>query len=351
MKINKIQVLIPGGGYFGGIESLHQLVSEAYKLGINITCVYIPLKNMFYKDYRFKKNLNLNSYSIKIDDKIEDNKNTCIIIPETFTSYIRVINQAQTAIWWLSKDNFFDKEIFYNDKSIKNSFKKIVVNLLSNFKNNKLNIFLFLAHYMRPLTLLEIKQKKIIHLCQSYYVFNFLKKKRFNNLLYMHDYISTRNYKVYKKTIDVILNSNKGKKYNQLFIKNYKDILNIFTLKNLNLTQTQKKLNSSKLFIDFGHHPGRDRIPREAVLQNTNILVKKIGAANNKKDLNVDDRNKFKSYNIYTDLNIIKKLTIYNSLKSSKKEYNSYLRKINNDKKLMIKEIKNFIKKIRYERK
>ncbi len=31
---------------------------------------------------------------------------------------------------------------------------------------------------MRPLTLLEIKQKKIIHLCQSYYIFNFLKKKK-----------------------------------------------------------------------------------------------------------------------------------------------------------------------------
>ena len=46
MKINKIQILIPGGGFYGGLESLHQFVYMASSLGVKISCVYIPTQNI-----------------------------------------------------------------------------------------------------------------------------------------------------------------------------------------------------------------------------------------------------------------------------------------------------------------
>ena len=70
MKINKIQVLIPGGGFFGGLESLHQLVFEAYQLGINIACVYIPCKSILNNKISYNKSLNLNDIKDSTTNKI-----------------------------------------------------------------------------------------------------------------------------------------------------------------------------------------------------------------------------------------------------------------------------------------
>jgi hypothetical protein len=40
-------------------------------------------------------------------------------------------------------------------------------------------------------------------------------------------------------------------------------------------------LAKSKLYIDFGHFPGSERLPREAALLNNFILVAKLGSAEN----------------------------------------------------------------------
>jgi hypothetical protein len=126
----------------------------------------------------------------------------------------------------------------------------------------------------------------------------------------LKDFIQIRNRKKFKKNIDIILNSNKGQKYNEMFIKEYNEIFKIEKLKNMSLNQTQKKLHQSKFFIDFGHHPGRDRIPREAVSQGSKILIKKEGAAKNKFDVNIDNNYKFAEYNLDNEMKILEFLTI-----------------------------------------
>ena len=119
----------------------------------------------------------------------------------------------------------------------------------------------------------------------------------------------------------------------------------------MSLKQTQKKLNQSKFFIDFGHHPGRDRIPREAVLQGSKILIKKEGAAINKFDVDINNSYKFTKYNLDNEMKILQLLTINNILDNNWYNVKAYLSKINNDKIEMKKEIREFIKKINYEKK
>ncbi len=346
MKINKIQVLIPGGGFYGGLESLHQFVYIAYSLGVKISCVYIPTQNIIGKNISFRKNINLKNYKIKIDRKIDDTENVCLVVPETFTSYIRAIRKAKISIWWLSVDNYMDKIKSENQQNLRNYLV-----LLANFSRKIFFSFINLNHHAKSLSLNEIKNKKIIHLCQSYYSYEFLKKKKFKNLLILKDFIQIRNKIKFKKNIDIILNSNKGQKYNNLFIKEYNDIFKIEKLKNMSLNQTQKKLHQSKFFIDFGHHPGRDRIPREAVSQGSKILIKKEGAAKNKFDVNIDNNYKFTEYNLDNEMKILEFLTINKISDNNWYNVKAYSKKINNDKIEMKKQIKQFIKKINYEKK
>ncbi len=346
MKINKIQILIPGGGFYGGLESLHQFIYMANSLGVKIRCVYIPTQNIIGKNISFRKNINLKNYKIKIDRKIDDTKNVCLVIPETFTGYIRAIRKAKISIWWLSVDNYIDKIKSENQKNLRNYLV-----LLTNFFKKIFFSFINLNHYNKSLGLNEIKNKKIIHLCQSYYSYEFLKKKKIKNLLILKDFIQIRNRKKFKKNIDIILNSNKGEKYNELFIKEYNEIFKIKKLKNMSLNLTQKKLNQSKFFIDFGHHPGRDRIPREAVLQGSKVLIMKEGAAKNKLDVNINNDYKFTEYNLDNEMKILEFLTINKILDKNWYNVKAYLKKINNDKIEMKKQIKQFIKKINYEKK
>ena len=119
----------------------------------------------------------------------------------------------------------------------------------------------------------------------------------------------------------------------------------------MSLNLTQKKLNQSKFFIDFGHHPGRDRIPREAVSQGSKVLIMKEGAAKNKLDVNINNDYKFTEYNLDNEMKILEFLTINKILDKNWYNVKAYLKKINNDKIEMKKQIKQFIKKINYEKK
>ncbi len=47
------------------------------------------------------------------------------------------------------------------------------------------------------------------------------------------------------------------------------------------------------IYIDFGHHPGRDRIPREAALAGAIVLSSLKGSAKNSVDIPIDDLYKF----------------------------------------------------------
>ena len=190
MKINKIQILIPGGGFYGGIESLHQLADKLHELNYNVKVIYIPLKKIFFNT-NFKLNKNLKNYKISLDTKIEDRKNNLIIVPETFTGYLKNIINAKKMIYWLSIDNYFTKI----SEERKFFFKFL------NFFHNNLYYFkaIDLEHYALQLSLSDIRKTNIINICQSKYAYLFLKKKKIKNLYTIIDYILVRNKREHKK--------------------------------------------------------------------------------------------------------------------------------------------------------
>ena len=60
------------------------------------------------------------------------------------------------------------------------------------------------------------------------------------------------------------------------------------------------------IYIDFGEHPGKDRIPREAALRNLIVITNRNGAAVNNIDVPID--NMFKIDNNLSQLGKISKL-------------------------------------------
>ena len=58
--------------------------------------------------------------------------------------------------------------------------------------------------------------------------------------------------------------------------------------------EVKQLLAKSKVYIDFGHHPGKDRFPREAAIMGCCIITGQRGAAGNGRDIEIPSKYKFK---------------------------------------------------------
>jgi hypothetical protein len=232
MQSSKIYINTPANSVAGGVEALFQLADAINNLGGNAILLWdiqlsdpIPDK---YKHYNVKQSMN-----------VEDNSDNWIIYPEVWTEKIYDYKYIKKAIWWLSVDNNQDK------------FK--------DFNNSE-----------------------ITHFYQSQYALNFLINNKVEKYLPLTDYISP-NYteakyiKKNKKNI-ICYNPVKGAEITKKIILACKDF-EFVPIVGMNEFQIINLLKSSKVYIDFGHHPGKDRIPREAAILGNCILTNTQGAA------------------------------------------------------------------------
>jgi hypothetical protein len=116
----------------------------------------------------------------------------------------------------------------------------------------------------------------------------------------LSDYINTEvasadNYMVEKKD-QVIYNPMKGKAFTESLIALAPDI-RWMPLQKMSPQQIALLMAESKLYIDFGHHPGKDRMPREAALNGCIVITNRKGAAGNSTDIPIPDRYKFEENN------------------------------------------------------
>lgn len=57
-------------------------------------------------------------------------------------------------------------------------------------------------------------------------------------------------------------------------------------------SEVAKLLGTAKIYIDFGHHPGKDRLPREAAMAGCCVITCKRGAAHYFEDIPIGDNYK-----------------------------------------------------------
>ena len=87
-------------------------------------------------------------------------------------------------------------------------------------------------------------------------------------------------------------NPRKGQDFTDQLIAAAPD-LHWAAIENMTPEQVQQLLAQAKVYIDFGTHPGKDRIPREAAISGCCVLTDRRGAAKFFKDVPIADQYKF----------------------------------------------------------
>lgn len=303
-----VYVLAPAYYYTGGVELLHQIVSQLLGLGCKTKLVYLgdtadPPETKAYKKYH-----------LQCTNDIHDNNHNIFIVPETMTNILSKVSQIQKVIWWLSVDNFL------------NSFKGYVSSLEEDdIKKYPLQQFFWFSQYANEIT----------HFVQSEYARSFLKLNgiKEENIAFVEDYLSqefimdTLGNNILKEDI-VVYNPKKGIETTQKLMAARPEIC-WQPIQNMTPQEVHNLLMRAKVYIDFGNHPGKDRIPREAAMSDCVVITGRRGAAANDIDINIPDKFKCSDNEIETIMaRIDDALSDYDS---AYKEQYAYRQRIRDD--------------------
>lgn len=284
-KESKIYVFSPANKATGGVELLHQLVDylrngsyDAYIYYYNDISAGIP------KEYEM--------YNIEITKIIEDEYSNIIILPEISFYYIHHYKKLTPFLWWLSIDNYYKgkgKGSVYLSDVYEYDFKFFVKEFFCRIYRS-----IFQRHKLtKKISLKQISQSGYLNLYQSEYARQYLENIGISNLLPLKDYINTKLSSIpmngNEREPYVIYNPKKGFEYTKKIIKLAPDITFIPVI-NLSREELQQLFRKSMLYIDFGNHPGKDRLPREAAINGCCIITGRRGAANNDIDIPIDSR-------------------------------------------------------------
>lgn len=253
---NQIFILSPANVVTGGVELLHQLAYKLNLLGYDASIFYIS------KDGKDGDTPEVyQKYHVKIARELLDDEHNIFIFPEVFLFQIDMVKKANRVLWWLSVDN------------------------AAGTVDERKSI---------------CKDLSIVHLSQSEYSTQTLLDYGVprDNIYWLSDYINSEFLHLNavpeeEKQNVVLFNPLKGFEQTAMIILNSTGAIKWQALKGLTPVQMRHILQHSKVYIDFGGHPGRDRIPREATMCGCCLITNKKGSAANDIDVPILEKYKF----------------------------------------------------------
>lgn len=274
-QFEHVQVMCPGNAVTGGPEALHHLVHLLRELGVDARMVYTPLGHNFEVPQAYQ------DFNVKVGG-FEDIAGDLIVFPEIQPMDALAVKHAKAAMWWLSLDNFLERRHASKIRDRVRYWKGVLKG-------------------RRPRQGVEAL-RSIVHFSQSYYSSEYLKSKGIPFV----DFYEPINARFLSRDLDpgaegrvdeILFNPSKGKKFTDRLIARYPEIK--FTpLKGFNKEQLALKFQTAKLYIDFGHHPGRDRMPREAAMHGCCVVTSRLGAAGNPIDIPIADAYKLNTSSV-----------------------------------------------------
>lgn len=268
----KILVVCPAGAVTGGPEALHQLCAHMNSLGLPAFMCYLPFDQLANAPKPYER------YKTQ-SAPYEDVSGNLIIFPEVDPMLALKVMHAQAALWWLSLENFLERrhvsplhdKIRYMKRVIQGrrpwGGARALKNLL-HFSQTEHS-----SHYLRSC---GIKPIPLIDSINE----DFLTDRYLDRIDHKQDLI--------------LYNPTKGWRVTHKLIEAFPQ-WQFVPLKGLNREQLSEKLYAAKLYIDFGHHPGRDRMPREAAMHGCCLITGRLGSAGNAIDLPIPNQYKLDS--------------------------------------------------------
>lgn len=353
-----IYLMAPSNFFTGGPLSTHQLAFILKKVSNYDVKIYYSPKiktNPVHKEFT--------KFKLKYSFNINDNEKNFLIIPEHYPALNEALQfkKIKKIIWWLSIDNYINSKFRSENNRVIRALIKIPYFLIYLF--NKLTFFIFgiltLKDYLKIYYSLfnfnsfkELKQTNI-HIAQSSYALNFIKKKLINiktmliedqqRELYKKIYIKNKKKIIKEKENIVSYNATKSNEF--IFsIINYDKNINFVPIRGLTAVEMTNLLIKSKIYLDFGYHPGKDRAPREAALFGNFVITNFKGSAGFYDDVTISNNFKFKEK--YKNLKKINELiySIFDNYPKYIKEMTKYKNKILNENRNETKQVKKFLK-------
>lgn len=273
-RYQKVLVVCPGNAMTAGPEALHQLVERMNALGQPTVMVYHPFNQTFAIPQAYQK------YKVPVG-KYEDCSKNLIIFPEIFTKLALQTRGMQAAIWWMSVNNFtgvrYQKPWRDTLRFLKNKIKGRIP--------------------WRGISAL----RELQHFAQSHYATMFLQGNGIASLP-LSDPIPLYTEASYLEKLPEQLAQ--AQRTNRIFYNPHKGIAVTNQLKSsfpgwefipltgYNREQLAQHFLGGKLYIDFGHHPGKDRLPREAALHGCCVITGRYGSTANDVDVPINPRYK-----------------------------------------------------------
>jgi hypothetical protein len=293
----KIIVCCPGDIVTGGPELLHQLVTELRAFGKEAFISYYPFSKCFSTPQPY-------SHYDTPQKAIIDSPNVLIIFPETATHLIPKIRQARIGVWWLSVNNYLGK---IHSSAAKNLLEDFYWRIKGKKSLNNMKCFL--------------------HFSQSYYAKNFLEEHGIHAEM-LTDYLGRShlndNRPTHLRKNQVAYNPKKGFDKTRRLIRNHLDIPFV-PIAGMSADEVRNLLEASKVYIDFGTHPGKDRFPREAAMAGCCIVTGVQGSAKNAQDIPIPRKYKLEDNSDHFLHEFRKTIgDIFENFENCTKEFESY---------------------------
>lgn len=326
-----VYICCPASSYTGGPTLAHQLCYVLNQNGINAKMWYYcnPLKkNKIDPVHQNYKSLN-NPYTLSNPIDSED---SVIVATESKTQLLWKYKKAHKFVWWMSVDNYYMNMVsLFDILKMKYRGFKPTLEYCKKYKNKK--------KYQ------AFRQSGVLHLVQSEYAREFLLSEGIesDNIFSLTDYLeeeilNSANKNAGERSNNTVLyNPKKGFEFTQKIIASSTD-LDWKPLINMTKAEVSNALLTSRLYIDFGNHPGKDRFPREAAICGCCIITGKRGAAKNDIDIQIDQKYKFDDVEENIDKIVSTIREILSNYDTITKDFDAYREKIKKEKDAFVSE-------------
>ena len=272
----KIYIVTFASHFTGGTEVSHQLCHSLRNNGFDAYIYYINIQNGVDPVHELFK-----TYNICIANSFIDAEDNFLIVPEILTNIIFTVKYAKKIIWWLSVDNYYN-------------------NLFARLESNR-------SGATKLLNIAQADKIDCYHFTQSHYamehlLFHGVDTKR---IFMVTDYINKR----YMPPADSEFISEgresvcafaprRGLEFVEMlrdYGANLSDRIVFVPVENMEPNEVPLFMRLARVFIDFGFHPGMDRMPREAAVNGCCVITNTDGAARYDQDVPIPGEYKIES--------------------------------------------------------
>ncbi|MCL2543280.1 MAG: hypothetical protein FWE71_12600 [Nocardioidaceae bacterium] len=255
MSFGHVYVFYPRGLRTGGPEALHQLVDSLRRNGQKASLVPHPASvgNERVPDY--------DKYDAPESAAVVDAPGNAVVVPEVYLHGLGGGRHLEVFCWWLSIDN---SPYFRADWQSRDPWQ---VTIEAPTQNEALDV---------------ARMRGMRHLTQSHYAWSYLFTRMGVTGSTLTDWTDTSRFDgglpAAERGRTVAYNPTKAAVITELVKAEMPDV-EFVPLRDMTPDEIAGTLSRSAIYLDLGHHPGRDRLPREAALAGATVVVARRGSA------------------------------------------------------------------------